>query len=117
MSNRKSVKTWQAQIYVGLKEGYDGIEHSILDVEHICQEVTDEIGWCVTVTPTTFVYKNGKECGAVIGIIQYPRFPLDIDMLRNQTLALAEFLKLRLKQIRVSVILPEETWLLETEGI
>src|SRR5688572_8578455 len=32
-------------------------------------------GLCVTIEPTTFIYTGGEESGAVIGLINYPRFP------------------------------------------
>lgn len=40
----------------------------------ICRAYCDEIGLCVTVTPTTYVYTGGEEAG-VVGLINYPRFP------------------------------------------
>ena len=41
----------------------------------IAQSFCDEVGFCVTVTPTCYVYKGGREEGVIIGIINYPRFP------------------------------------------
>lgn len=41
----------------------------------ICQEYCDEVGLCVTVTETTYVYTSGNEAGVIIGLINYPRFP------------------------------------------
>lgn len=32
-------------------------------------------GLCVTLTPTSFVFTGGQEDGAIIGLINYPRFP------------------------------------------
>lgn len=43
----------------------------------VCQAYCDEIGYCVTVEPTSYVYTLGTETGAVIGLINYPRFPRD----------------------------------------
>lgn len=34
-----------------------------------------EIGLCVTITPTTYIYTGGEEIGYVVGLINYPRFP------------------------------------------
>lgn len=34
-----------------------------------------EVGLCVTVTPTDFIYTGGEESGFVIGLVNYPRFP------------------------------------------
>jgi hypothetical protein len=41
----------------------------------VCREFCDELGWCVTVTPTTYVYKGGEEAGFIVGAINYARFP------------------------------------------
>jgi len=45
------------------------------DVEPICRTYCDEIGLCVTVTPTRYVYTSGAEDGFAIGLINYGRFP------------------------------------------
>ena len=34
-------------------------------------------GLCVTVEPTTFVYTGGEEAGYVVGLLNYPRFPVE----------------------------------------
>lgn len=34
-------------------------------------------GLCVTIEPTHFVYTGGEESGYVVGLINYPRFPVD----------------------------------------
>lgn len=36
-----------------------------------------ERGLCVTVTPTTFIYTGGEESGFAIGLVNYPRFPVE----------------------------------------
>lgn len=41
----------------------------------LCRAYCDEIGFCVTVTPTTYVYTGGQESGVCIGLINYGRFP------------------------------------------
>ena len=107
--------TWTAKIYCGLVEGYAGKEHSIVEAESLCQEYCDEIGWCVTVTPTKFIYKNGSEPGFVVGIIQYPRFPTNVIVLRGRALELADRLRIRLNQIRLTVELPDKTIMLSGE--
>lgn len=58
----------------------------------------DEVGFCVTVTPTTYVYTGGQEVGFVIGLINYPRFPLDPLGLQAHAEALAERLRVGLAQ-------------------
>lgn len=109
----KSVPTFTAQIYVGLQEGYEGKTHNQCRVECICQEFVDEVGWCVSITRTRFVYKDGKESGVIVGIINYPRFPMEIKELKDRTLKLANILMTELNQNRISVVFPDETIMLE----
>lgn len=80
--------------------------------EKICQAYCDEIGLCVTVTPTVYVYTNGREHGVAIGLIAYPRFPVSKDSLNQTAIILARKLLIGLKQRGVSVVFPDETiWL------
>jgi len=41
----------------------------------LCRAYCDETGFCVTVTPTAYVYTGGQESGVIVGLINYPRFP------------------------------------------
>ena len=113
----KTCLTWQAQIFCGLRVGYAEEILSIEKVYRICQEYVDEIGWCVTVTPTMFIYKNGHEPGVIIGIIQYPRFLSSHDVLRERTIELAKQLLTELKQLRVSIAFPKITIMLEKKNL
>ena len=111
----KKVTTYTAQIYVGLRVGYGGEIHSIELVEWLCQDYVNEIGWCVTVTPTSFYYKNGEEPGAIIGAINYPRFPITKTDFKKRVMKLAGTLLIELKQLRVSIVFPDETVMLEKD--
>lgn len=111
----KSVPTYTATIYVGLRVGRSAepakIVHSLADASRICQEYVDAAGLCVTVTPTTFIYTNGGEPGCIVGLIN-PRFPSTQAAIRAHALALAELLLVGLEQFKVSVVLPDETVML-----
>lgn len=112
-----TVLTWQAQIFCGLRVGYTEEVFSIEKVYEICQKYTNEIGWCVTVTPTKFIYKNGSEPGVIIGVIQYPRFSLSEEELRGRTITLAEILLVELGQFRISIVFPNEIEMIEAISI
>jgi hypothetical protein len=43
-------------------------------IEQSCREFCMR-GLCVTVTPTNYIYKGGQESGAIVGLVNYPRFP------------------------------------------
>jgi hypothetical protein len=88
--------SYNIQIWVGLLENYeeDCITpstktklHTIEEVEGICQRYVNKEKHCVTVTPTKFIYTGGNEPGAVIGLIQYPRFERHSQTLTNEAIA------------------------------
>lgn len=105
----KTCETFTATIYVGFLESDKTTLHTIKECELVCQRYVDEIGGCVTVTPTRFIYSNGQEDGAAIGVINYPRFPIPIEVLRGTTLGLAEKLLEAMGQKKVSIVFPDET--------
>lgn len=104
-----SVTTFLADIWIGTIEGYDGPSHSIDEIETICQDYVNDVGLCVTVTPTSFVYTNGRENGARVGLINYPRFPSTPEAIKFHAFELAARLKHQLKQIRCTVVCSDET--------
>lgn len=111
----KTVKTDTAQIYVGLREEYTDSVYPIQKIEWLCRDYVNEIGWCVTVTPTTFYYKDGSEPGAIVGAINYPRFPIDAVTFKYRVQELAKILLVELKQLRVSIVFTDETVMFERE--
>lgn len=48
---------------------------AVADAERVCREYCMEVGLCVTVAPTQYIYTGGQEAGFVVGLINYPRFP------------------------------------------
>ena len=106
-------ESYNIQIWVGAKEHYDGATYNKEYVENILQTYCDNVSFCVTLTETTYIYKNGKVDGFVIGIINYPRFPSSKEVLFSHAYAIAVILKDKLKQFRISITTPQETFLLE----
>ena len=70
------------------------IEHAKQVIRRFCAESPI----CVTVTPTTFIYKGGEEVGFVVGFRNYPRFPSDPYTLRHMAEELGERLRAELGQ-------------------
>ncbi len=71
------------------------------DVDHAKQIVRrwcKESPYCVTVTPTSFIYRGGEEDGFVVGFRNYPRFPSDAYTLRRMASELADLLREQLGQ-------------------
>lgn len=87
--------------------------HSIKKAELICQKYCNEVGFCVTITPTKYIYTNGNEKGFVIGIIAYPRFPKKQIELLKHSFSLAKQLKEKLKQYRVTITTSDKSYMLE----
>lgn len=118
----RSLSAFWANIYVGLKETprytpSDSHErlpviHSIDELRAVCQAYCDKLGFCVTLTPTEYIYTKGGEPGAIVGIISYPRFPSDNGELRSRALELAELLRQKARQFKVSIVMPSEVVML-----
>jgi len=109
--------TLTADIYVGLREGYDGVTTSIADVRAALQKYVDAEGFCVSVTETEFIYTKGNEPGLIVGLINYPRFPSSQDEIKNHALEIAMMLMRLCKQVRVSIVMKNYTILLEAEDL
>lgn len=77
--------------------------------KQVCREHCFEVGLCVTVAPTTYIYTGGEEEGVRVGLINYPRFPTSHDELREKARALADRLMRRLCQHSYSIVGPDET--------
>ena len=99
----KKVKTINAKIYLGLRKGYGESVHTLDEVKNFLQEYVDKAGLCFTISPTTFVYSNGREEGAVIGLVNYPRFPKTKRELEILAEEIAELCKDRFNQERISI--------------
>lgn len=110
----KTVPTYTATIYLGMKATRDSgdLRCDPSWVYSECQNYCSEVGLCVTITPTTYIYKGGSEAGAIIGLINYPRFPKEPHEIRQLALDLAEKLRVLYKQYKVSVVFPDETVML-----
>jgi hypothetical protein len=106
------VDTFTANIYVGLHNIDKDITYDIILVKSICSDYCNEVGGCVTVTPTKFIYTKGQEKGCIVGFINYPRFPSDMNTILKRALDLAERLRVELGQRRVSVVTTNKTYML-----
>lgn len=75
----------------------------------ICREYCDAVGFCVTVTPTEYVYTGGQESGVIVGLINYPRFPIDPISLLCHAREIGDLLLDRLEQQSYTIETPETT--------
>jgi hypothetical protein len=111
------VDSFNCTIYLGLKRRYDGKISTFDEAEIFIQNWIDNISWCVTVTRTEYMYKNGREPGLIIGFINYPRFPATPTRIKQLALELAEKLMLKFEQFRVTVACPSDTIMLSNRDL
>ncbi len=79
------------------------------DIQDECRDYADEIGFCVTVTATTYVFRNGEEDGWIIGLINYPRFPAEPEAIWLHAEALAARLCVKAEQQSYTIQAPDKT--------
>ncbi len=90
--NRRVIKTadaYKVEIFIG--GDFD-------KASEICADYCNRIGLCVTIEPTTYIYRCGGCEGVRIGLINYARFPASNTGIWNIAYALAELLKDGLNQ-------------------
>lgn len=104
---QKEVQTFWAKIY---------LSGSIEVAKQIIRKYCLDIGLCVTIEPTTFIYTGGEETGFVVGLINYPRFPMDFIEIKSKAFSLAHELLEGTYQHSVLIMLPDETtWITKRE--
>ena len=74
-----------------------------------CQRYCDDIGLCVTIARTSYVYTEGAEGGVIIGLINYPRFPSEPEAIFSRAMDLGHVLRRALLQESFTVQAPDRT--------
>lgn len=122
----KTVPTFTATIWVGTREQYTPTIRSIDMAKAWLHTYVNEVGLCVTMIPTEFIYTgkdgpsgktNAGEPGFAVGLINYPRFPVEYNKFCGQAIDIAKGLMSLYKQFKVTIVLPTETIMLEEEDI
>lgn len=108
-----TVPTITATVYVGSSPAYTKQPMSASIIHQTLQNYVDRVGLCLTITDNTFVYTDGNEPGFTVGLINYPRFPSDREKIRKHALAIAQLLKDAYHQLRVTVVMDDQTYLLD----
>lgn len=94
------VESYPVSIFIGGRAG---------DIEDHCRTYCDEVGLCVTCTPTTFVYTDGETEGYIVGLINYPRFPSSPEVIWTHAEALAARLRIEVDQQSYTIQAPDKT--------
>jgi len=110
--------TFTAKIYIGTYDTEKDFTRPVAEVKEACQFYVNDTGLCVNVQDTWYAYSDGSgnggnERGAVVELIQYPRFPKPEEDITELALELAEILMERMNQKRVSVITTNKTYTLQ----
>lgn len=69
----------------------------------------DDVGLCVTVTETRYMFTGDMEFGVIVGLINYPRFPNDPETIWAHAEALGERLCRGLQQESYTIQAPDKT--------
>jgi len=100
-SGVSAAPTYYARIYVG---------GDLANIKQVCREYCMGHGLCVTVDPTTFIYTAGEETGAVVGLINYPRFHFTLEKILEHAQTLAGALMVACCQRSCSIQTPDQTY-------
>jgi hypothetical protein len=77
--------------------------------KQIIRKRVKEIGQCVTIEPTTYIYSGGEEVGYVVGFINYPRSPMSNKDIWNDAYDIANLLKEGTHQDSFTIMAPDRT--------
>jgi len=113
---KKSEKTYYANIYMGLKRGYDGDNIRLDEIADYINLFINKNKIGCTTTDTFFQYPGGEEEGVCIGLINYPRYPKGPEGTREVAEAMVENLLEIFEQERITVVYPDETIMYEREN-
>lgn len=85
---------------------------NMADIERVCAQYVMEVGACVSVEPVKYIYTGGREDGAVVRFVNYPRFPSDPQTLHAKAKTLALLLMDTCCQWSALIVDPDFTeWL------
>lgn len=77
--------------------------------KQVCRSVCLPGGLCVTIEPTLFIFAGGEEAGFVIGLVNYPRFPVSDAVLLDQARNLAHAVLTATQQHSGLIVTPVES--------
>jgi hypothetical protein len=78
--------------------------------KQVCRHYCFQEGFCVTITPCTYIYTGGEEEGFSVGIINYARFPSSEAELQDRAEKLALKLMDACCQSSFSIVSPSKTY-------
>lgn len=120
----KSIKTFTAVITLGLKIGYSkehyNKEYLIKELQKYQKQRIDEasIYLSASISECNIVLSGQNEKHIKLEFINYPKFPLEVEVFKKEIVKLGSHLLNKMKQNRTVILFPDETIMLEVdEGI
>ena len=113
------IKTFQASIFIGLEFGYTQkqIDENLVieSLSELQKQLSAEknIFLSASVSKTVIVLNNQKEPHLKIDFINYPKFPLDENIFKDEVLIIGKELMKQFEQNRILIIYTDETVMLE----
>ena len=113
------IKTFQASIFIGLEYGYTQkqIDENLVieSLSELQKQLSAEknIFLSASVSKTVIVLNNQKEPHLKINFINYPKFPLDENIFKDEVLIIGKELMKQFEQNRILIIYTDETVMLE----
>ena len=113
------IKTFQASIFIGLEYGYTQkqIDENLVieSLSELQKQLSAEknIFLSASISKTVIVLNNQKEPHLKINFINYPKFPLDENIFKDEVLIIGKELMKQFEQNRILIIYTDETSMLE----
>lgn len=112
-------KTFNASITLGLEVGYTNVpinkEQLLVELQAYQQRRTDEanIYLSALITECNIVLNCQNEPHLKLEFINYPKFPMRVEVFKSEILNLAAYLLTKMKQNRTVIVFTDETVMLE----
>lgn len=114
-----AIKTFQASIFIGLEKGYTQkriFEDEVFQTVRRFQLVNSEernIFLSASISDCNIVLNNQNEPHFKIDFINYPKFPLEENVMKESVISLSKELMIKHNQNRMVVVFTDETIMLE----
>lgn len=117
----KSIKTFTAVITLGLEIGYSkenyNEEYLINELQEYQKQRIDESGvyLSASVSECNIVLSGQVERHLKLEFINYPKFPLEVEVFKKEIVKLGSHLLNKMQQNRTVIVFPDETIMVEID--
>ena len=121
MSNEIKLETYTAKLNIGLQKNYDNTYYAKSDYIQFLQEyqtklITEKgIHLSAAVQEFELVYGNLVEKHLVLNFVNYPKFPLEINIFKKNINLLGKKMMEQFNQNRIMIEYPDETIVFEID--